>query len=53
VVVGGGGRADNTNFVMVASYYNGDSSWWATFKNLATTNQTVVVTAFAICTASD
>ncbi len=49
VVLGGGGYADNPNFVMVSSTFQGDSSWWVTFQNVSTTNQTVTVTSIAIC----
>ena len=49
VVLSGGGFFNNTNFVMVASRYQGDSAWLVTFQNLSVRNQTVIVIAEAIC----
>lgn len=50
-VLGGGGMTDNSNAVMVASrpQFLGPFSWSTTFKNLATSDQTVEVTSFAVC----
>jgi hypothetical protein len=39
-------------FAMVASQPNGDSGWVVTFQSVSIRNQTVVITAEAICAAS-
>jgi Collagen triple helix repeat (20 copies) len=48
-VVFSGGFVNNSNFVMVASRYQGDSAWWVTFQNTSNKNQSVIVTPEAIC----